>query len=199
MDTLAKLAQELLDQFPPFPTHEATWNPIYMEPVMCSGERIAIAVIAFDSDGCEALKTLSPARLLGLFGTQATGMANMIDLVIEAALRHGNEGNLDNFRAPLSGITLGESRSGLGENRRDVLQQAASLTSCFYESDQDDVEKQRIDWLKRQLAEIDGFIERDRARLSESPEKLSIQLSLDSWLKHHIELSDELSAVLAGK
>lgn len=130
---MTPLTQALLDQFPALPEHEATWRAIYMEPVMCSGERMTVAVIAIDSEGCEALKTLSEARLLALFGAQADGMANMINLVVDAALGHAQGGSLDTFVPPLSGVYLGDLRNGLGDNRGDILQQAASLTSCFYE------------------------------------------------------------------
>ncbi len=78
--------QELLSQFPVLPEHKATWQAIYMEPIMCSGERITVAVIAFDSDGCAALKTLSASRLTALFGDQADGTD--IKLKGSAAMLH---------------------------------------------------------------------------------------------------------------
>ena len=130
---MSSLPQELLDQFPPLPEHEAVWRAVYMEPIMCSGERITVAVIAMDRDGCEVTKTISETRLRALFGAQAAGMAKMIDLVADSVLRHGLAGSLENFKSPLSGVYLGEPRDGLGESRQDVLQQAASLTSCLYE------------------------------------------------------------------
>lgn len=126
--------EELLAQFPALPEHEATWRAIYMEPVMLSGERISVAVIAFDREGCEALKMLSPSRLNTMFGVQAEAMSNMIDMVVSAALRHGAAaGSLESFKSPLSGVFLGKPRDALGDGIADVLQQAASLSSCFYE------------------------------------------------------------------
>jgi hypothetical protein len=115
------------------PSHQAQWRAIYMEPMMCSGERITVAVIAFDQEGCDVLKTLSQSRLRALFDEQAVGMSKMIDIVVDSALREGQAGHLDNFKPPLSGVSLGELRNGLSENRFGVLKQAASLTSCFYE------------------------------------------------------------------
>lgn len=124
--------KEVFDQFPPLPGHEATWRAIYLEPVMCSGERITVAVIAFDLDGCEALKTLSPERLNALFGSQANGMDAMIDIAVESVLRHGQAGTLEDFSSPFSGVYVGQSRNALGDSRQDVLDQAASLSSCLY-------------------------------------------------------------------
>lgn len=50
----------------------------------------------------------------------------------------------------------------------------------------------RIDWLERQLAQVDSFVKRDKQRLQEAPGKTSIRLSLDSWLTHQEELKQEL-------
>ncbi len=127
------IPEELLSQFPPLPEHEATWQAIYMEPVMCSGERITVAVVAFDRDGCEVLRVLTQSRLSALFGPQADAMSNMIDLVVDAASRQGVAGSLEGFQAPLSGVSLGKPREALGDDLADILQQAASLSSCFYD------------------------------------------------------------------
>lgn len=53
----------------------------------------------------------------------------------------------------------------------------------------------RIEWLECQLAEVAAFIQRDTQQLEESPARHSIQLSLNSWLAHHIELTEELNAL----
>ena len=93
-----RLPHETLPQFPQLPDYEATWRAIYMEPMMGSGERISVGVIAFDVGGrCGAIKTLNSSRLLALFGNQASGMASMIDSVIDSALRHAAAGNLDHL------------------------------------------------------------------------------------------------------
>lgn len=104
-----------------------------MEPVMCSGERITVGVIAIDKAGGGALKTLSEQRLHALFGDQGEGVGQMIDLAVDAALRAGQSGGFDDFKAPLTGFYLGEARRGLGDDLEDILKQAASLTSSFYE------------------------------------------------------------------
>ena len=130
---MSQMLQNLTSQFPPLPEHEASWRAIYMEPVMCSGERITVAVIAHDFDGGGALKTLSEQRLQALYGEQGEGVGQMIDIVVNAALNAGQSLIHDAFKAPLSGFYLGKVRQGLGDNRDDILQQAASLTSSFYD------------------------------------------------------------------
>ena len=54
-------------------------------------------------------------------------------------------------------------------------------------------ELNRIEWLERQLAQVNGFIARDREHLQAQPQKLTAQLSLDSWLTHQDELLKELA------
>ncbi len=130
---VAPVPQALIDQFPSLPEYIASWQAIYMEPVVGSGERLAVAVIAFDADGCEVLVTMSESRLQALFGAQAAGMATMIGIVAGAAQKHGQAGHLDNFKSPVGGVGIGELREAMGDDRADVLQQAASLSSCFYE------------------------------------------------------------------
>jgi hypothetical protein len=50
----------------------------------------------------------------------------------------------------------------------------------------------RIDWLERQLAQVDQFIDRDTRILQESPGRFSVQLTLNSWKTHQEELQQEL-------
>lgn len=50
----------------------------------------------------------------------------------------------------------------------------------------------RIDWLERQLAQVRGFIARDKDLLSVAPDDFSTQLSLDSWQSHMEDLQQDL-------
>lgn len=50
----------------------------------------------------------------------------------------------------------------------------------------------RIDWLERQLAQVNAFIERDTQRLQDSPGRFSVKLSLDSWKSHQEGLQQDL-------
>jgi hypothetical protein len=56
----------------------------------------------------------------------------------------------------------------------------------------------RIDWLERQLAQVNGFIARDREHLQAQPNKFSTKLSLDSWITHQEELRQELRQAKAA-
>lgn len=50
----------------------------------------------------------------------------------------------------------------------------------------------RIDWLERQLAQVNQFIDRDTRALESSPGKYSLQIALNSWRSHQDGLHQEL-------
>ncbi|MGE6445077.1 hypothetical protein ACQKDL_13025 [Pseudomonas bubulae] len=56
----------------------------------------------------------------------------------------------------------------------------------------------RIDWLERQLAQVDQFIDRDTKALEEDPGRYSLQLALNSWRSHQDELHQELRQAKAA-
>lgn len=50
----------------------------------------------------------------------------------------------------------------------------------------------RIDWLERQLAQVNKFIDRDTDILQATPDRFSVQLALTSWKTRQEELQQEL-------
>lgn len=59
--------------------------------------------------------------------------------------------------------------------------------------------EQRITWLRSQLAEIQGFIERDAALLARNPTSQSAKVSLNSWRALKAEYARDLSQLLTAK
>ncbi|MDO7911374.1 hypothetical protein Q6A49_12605 [Pseudomonas sp. 22-AL-CL-001] len=56
----------------------------------------------------------------------------------------------------------------------------------------------RIDWLERQLAQVNQFIERDARDLESNPGRYSLQIALNSWRSHQEELHQELRQAKAN-
>lgn len=56
----------------------------------------------------------------------------------------------------------------------------------------------RIDWLERQLAQVNVLLERDKARLAESPNDFALELSMTSWQSHQEDLKQELRQARAA-
>lgn len=108
--------------FPDFPPYEGNWAAFYYEPIPSSGERLTIAVVAWDTDGHSLTETI-PRGLLPV------AMHCMIELLVGAIKRQFEEGGIEAVAMP--GIFVGPVRRGMGNDRADVLQQGISLTSSI--------------------------------------------------------------------
>jgi len=113
---------------------KASWLPVYIEPVVGSGERLCIGVVI--SDTREHLVVAVPAleRLACVYGDAASALSHSAALALKA-LRHSlsTDGTalLTSLRAPLDGVFIGPVRMGAGESLEDIartcLMQSASL------------------------------------------------------------------------
>ncbi|MGF6282169.1 hypothetical protein ABH908_000346 [Pseudomonas frederiksbergensis] len=111
-----------LDRFPDFPPYEGHWAAIYYEPIPASGERLTIAVAAWDADGHSIEDTIPPH----LF---PHAMQAMIELLLAGTRGQFEEGGIEAVAMP--GIFVGAVRRGMGNDRADVLRQGVSLTSSI--------------------------------------------------------------------
>ncbi len=108
--------------FPDFPPYEGHWAAFYYEPIPASGERLTIAVVAWDAEGHSLAETI-PRGILPV------AMHCMIELLVAAIARQFEEGGIDAVAMP--GMYVGQVRRGMGNDRADVLQQGVSLTSSI--------------------------------------------------------------------
>ncbi|MDF9778760.1 hypothetical protein [Pseudomonas baetica] len=111
-----------MSNFPEFPPYEGCWAAFYYEPIPTSGERLTIAVVAWDADGHSLTETI-PRGLLPV------AMQCMIELLVPAITRQFETGGIEAVSMP--GIYVGPVRRGMGNDRDDVLQQGVSLTSSI--------------------------------------------------------------------
>lgn len=120
-----------LSDFPSFPEYEADWAPVYLEPIVQSGERLTIAVVARSGDQVSGCLTISDKALKCLYGESAPGMHRMMDLALQRALGYAESGFEGAFSGGMHGLSVGRVRRGLGRNMTHILQQASSLTSSL--------------------------------------------------------------------
>jgi len=128
--------------FPSFPKYEADWAPIYLEPIVQSGERLTIAVVAKSSTGVDGCLAISDKALKCLYGASAAGMQKMMELALNRALEFAETGFEGSFSAGIHGISVGKTRKGLGVNMKHILQQACSLTSSLSSVHSDAIEEE---------------------------------------------------------
>jgi hypothetical protein len=124
--------------FPELPSYEAEWAAVYMEPIVQSGERLTIGVVAFDGAISAGRLAISEKALNCLYGDSADGMQHMMEMALQRAQAHAATGFSGNFTAGMHGVSIGPKRSGIGNDLEDILQQATSLTSSLCSLHQDD-------------------------------------------------------------
>ncbi|WP_028627688.1 hypothetical protein [Metapseudomonas resinovorans] len=138
--------------FPPLPTYEAEWAAVYMEPIVQSGERLTIGVVASDGEYASGQLSISRKALECLYGESADGMLRMMELALQRALRHAKQRFDGQFRPGMHGVTLGKKRKGIGEDLEDIIEQGISLTSSLSGIHMEDDEKTGRDrsmyWLR---------------------------------------------------
>lgn len=120
-----------LSEFPSFPEYEADWAPVYLEPIVQSGERLTIAVVAASGDEVNGCLTISEKALKCLYGSSAVGMQRMMGLALSRALEFAEGGFEGQFSCGIHGVVIGKTRRRLGNNMTHILQQASSLTSSL--------------------------------------------------------------------
>lgn len=120
-----------LSEFPQMPSYEAEWAPVYLEPIIKSGERLTIAVVARSGNDVSGCLAISEKALKCLYGEQASGMRRMMTVALEQAIEHARHSFDGEFRSSIQGVKLGRLRQGLGTNMRHILQQACSLSASL--------------------------------------------------------------------
>lgn len=119
------------NEFPDLPTYEAEWAAVYMEPIVQSGERLTVAVVACDGRETGGQLAISKKALECLYGESSVGLERMMTLALERALRFAKTGFHGEFSSGMHGVTIGKKRTAIGNDLLDVIQQGISLTSSL--------------------------------------------------------------------
>ncbi|MCK4843200.1 MAG: hypothetical protein KAT04_15170 [Methylococcales bacterium] len=141
MNTLEEL-------FPPEPTYRGRWQTIYIEPIVGSGERVAIAALAMGvTSEYKIIQAIREELLDCLYGSQASNMHGMIEWVIESISKEIKmNGVLDKWVPPFDGVIIGEVYEAADENIEGILRQAvrfsASLSALALDADRGDDDEQ---------------------------------------------------------
>lgn len=120
--------------FPKLPTLKATWAPVYLEPIMHSGERFTVGIAATAAQGeTMVVPTLSAKQLSCIFGERdGISLFNIVQLTLDSLSEHLRESpSLLSWETPFSGVILGPHREMLGDNLLSVVQIAMRLTASF--------------------------------------------------------------------
>lgn len=124
--------------FPDLPSFHAAWAAVYMEPIVQSGERLTIGVVATDGQQVAGQLAISDKAMECLYGESASGMRAMMDLALQRALEFAGAGFDGSFSSGIHGVSISKRREGIGEDLDDIILQGISLTSslCDLHSDE---------------------------------------------------------------
>jgi hypothetical protein len=115
--------------FPPRrSTHYAQWAPVYIEPVVGSGERLCIAIAVADDKDSFVYAVPGIERLTCVYGPHANALVAASQLIIgfiqRQVARH-SVSSLADWPAPMEGVFFGIAREGAGVNLEDIALTAA--------------------------------------------------------------------------
>jgi len=134
--------------FPAQPNYRGSWQTIYLEPIIGSGEKIAIAVTAIGKDKqYKVIQAIRPELLDCLYGSQAEKMQTMVDWIVDSANNEIKANNtLSKWSPPFDGVTLGKEKIAADENIEGILRQAirisASLCTLALDAEREEDEEQ---------------------------------------------------------
>lgn len=121
-------------EFPVLPEYRAAWQPIFLEPLQGSGERLTVAVAIKGSDGAVWVAPTFCSHLTQCFvgRSESARILQFISVCAKSAEIHLNERfSLNGWEPPLSGFSIGDPRDAVGNDIEDVLMQAVCMSSYF--------------------------------------------------------------------
>lgn len=146
---------------PVFPDLEATWAPVYLEPVVESGERLTIGVVATDGREIASSLAINERALQCLYGESASGMLAMMEMALRKAEHYAKSGFDTSFSSGIHGVLMGPARDGIGDSLEDIVSQGISLTSSLsmlHEDEARSLHDRSTYWkrLKKEMERVDA-------------------------------------------
>lgn len=123
----------MIDQFPSLPPYKAIYAPIYLEPIMGSGERLTVAIAAVGYDEkFKVVQTLPEKVIECLYGNEKENFSGLIGVITSSAINHLREKqNLEYWEPPFTGAILGEITETYAADLNGVFVQALKMHSSL--------------------------------------------------------------------
>ena len=133
--------------FPVRPDVRATWAPIYLEPMLGSGERLTAAIVCIGHNNTFQIQVTLRARILKcMYGDAGTKVLGLAQLVAESMVDHlALGGKVGDWVPPTKSCFLGPARTALGDSLESVIRQAARLTSSTSGADLEEIDPPDVD------------------------------------------------------
>ncbi|WP_439885618.1 hypothetical protein ACTACK_10400 [Pseudomonas syringae] len=142
--------------FPDLPSYHASWAAVYMEPIVQSGERLTIGVVATNGQELAGQLAISDKAMDCLYGESAPGMKAMMELALQRAVEFAGSGFSGVFSSGIHGVSISKRREAIGEDLDDIILQGVSLTSSLCDLHADGVVENGYDrtsyWQRMRVA-----------------------------------------------
>lgn len=124
---------EMFSKLPDMPGFTGEWAPVYLEPMMASGERLTVAVAALGVNGSAMVKmALHPDKIDALYGEQASSFINIIETIVASLQYHlHTKQSFEGWNPPFAGVLLGKPRNAMSSDLLGLLKQAVSMTASL--------------------------------------------------------------------
>jgi len=134
-----------IDAFPAAPSGRFVWAPVFLEPMVGSGERIAVAIAAYSSEhGGFVQRTISETTLHCMYGMQSAAIDGLIAFAVESVHEHFSTGEpLESWGAPFAGCVLGPTRTALAGSPEQAAQMGGKLIASLWKSSEFQVQELR--------------------------------------------------------
>lgn len=121
------------DSLPAWPVCKAHGAPVFLEPMMGSGERIAVAVAVCDGQGgFEVQPSIRRDTLDNMYGAKGENLYGFVKLTCESLGRHLSEGKpMCGWNPPFNGAYLGNVRDMVCDDLDHALRQLLTLHSSL--------------------------------------------------------------------
>lgn len=126
------MLQRLIGQFPQLPELTAEWAPVRIEPIPGSGELLTVAIALQLKDKPRVISAIPADVAHAIFGEQGASMLGIIATCSTHLQKHMSQGGLLlDWRAPFSGVQIGDMEVGQGLNPEEIIEQALRSTACL--------------------------------------------------------------------
>ncbi len=149
--------------FPHSPPVFAEWQPVFLEPIVNSGERITILIIVKDADGKFHInRTIDESLLKSLYTkkySQINGLIEYIATIISKS---------QDWEIPFEGIYPGDWYKAADFSLEGILDQALSLTSSLsiYTSHLEETHKQSTRMNNRWFEDVRDLVVKSKPTLA---------------------------------
>lgn len=168
--------------FPGIPKYKALWWPIYLEPIIGSGERITIAIAIISNDGSsKVIQAIRNELLECLYGAKADHFQSLILWICESLDKNLSCGRkIQEWTPPFQGIFIGECQQAADDDIKGILRQAirfsASLSCIALEAERSEDEQEPKKYADRWIRSIQDEVKAiDAAYLSAFSKKVQLK------------------------